>query len=151
MNKLICVLLLLVLTSSVTSQTIQLENYKIEIREVIQKKSISSLGQLMFPKGGMIYLGLDAEFSPNKKGELVQIDDIKVVIDEIEYPFMLAVGHGAFSVGKGRSIKLKKTKKKKIYAEVPKESLVGKLYFKNKLIGFVEIKEENKTGTFKKV
>ena len=131
-------------------QEIKFENYNIEIQEVVQKKSITSLGQLMFPHSKMKYIGIKAIFIPtSKEKETFDLERLVTKYGGKEYPFLLPNGFAITQSGSGRFISSRKKKKKSIYAEVPKEFSEGILYYDGKKIGEFKFTKNSKKGTFR--
>ena len=56
-----------------------------------------------------------------------------------DYPLILSIGHSATGGGRGKYIKLRKTKKKTLYAEGPKNFKEGIIYFEGKELGTIKV------------
>lgn len=132
--------MLTVCAASAQSQSIDIEDYNLDVKEVVQKGSI---GTISAEKGNK-YIGIELIITAlTKENETFNLADLEIKSSNGEVQSSFKKGPSRYS-----TISIKKPKLRRFFAEVDESFTSGDIYYNGQLVGSIELTEGTKKGQF---
>lgn len=127
-------------TVSLNAQNVKVDNYDIEVKEVVQKKSVGTLS----PEKGNKYIGIEMLITDlSKENPDFDLSDLKLKSADGEHEALFIKPSARYS-----TIDVSKPKSRLFFAQVEKSFTSGNVYYNNELVGSIELTEGIKKGEF---
>ena len=125
--------------TSLGAQTLSLDDYNLEVKEVLQKKTIGTLS----PAKGNKYIGIDIVIEGlSEDANIFDLSNLEIKSKNGEEAQFLS---GSVSSNK---INVKKRKTRRLFAQVDKSFTSGDLYYNDEKVGRIQLSEGVKKGAF---
>jgi len=126
--------------TSLGAQTLSVDNYNLEVKEVLQKKTIGTLS----PAKGNKYIGIDIVIEAlSDDVNKFDLSNLEIKSDNGEYEAQFLQGSSG-----SNKINVKKRKTRRLFAQVDKSFKSGSLYYNGEKVGSIQLSEGMKKGAF---
>ncbi|MDT0557555.1 hypothetical protein RM697_02770 [Ichthyenterobacterium sp. W332] len=128
------------LTASIKAQSVSLDAYNIEVKEVMHKKSVGTLS----PEKGNKYIGIEVVITAlSEDNKDFNLSNLEVKSTNGEY-----IANFSSRSKRYPNIDVSKSKIRRFFAQIDESFTSGDLYYKGEIVGSIALTENSKIGEF---